>query len=390
MTYYGTAAMTLGKITGKKVLEGLVELCTKWAFVMILSFGALLALGELFSVPGSIATVMIPTEFQNKFVTGWHNLTMLVLSAGVFSVVMKSMVLMGVIREVVLEILDSDILRRNVKRELGLIVADGNTALRSELKKDVLDLVYDRDFIEDWNGVHQVWSKLTTQMLRDLLPDIHVPIRSEILESYFSKGTCNYYMEGYDLKARIAFTESGKLEITETVKFDIVARDPDTDVLFKYTSDLPVPAETGKSSMEIKVLMVNQESMISHVSKVMESFDGFEREVFRYSIELKGARRYTVERHAIRIQDNWDEKDGPSRGTRFARYVKNFSVVVEHPPELVVFFKTEGAIKEGLVVNGEEKRLQKGYLSSDTVLHMLYRGIVLPKQGFRIFWHRRQ
>ena len=386
-------------ITVKKSGEGVKEIVTRWLFLVLLGIGLLLAFLQFFGFPEFLGAKLLPLTYQKKFSTGWQNLTMLLLSAGVFSVVLKSMTLMGVFHEAIVAILTGKELREAIREEIKPALESTASALKKELKKEVLDLVYDRQFIEERNDVHEVWNKLTNQMLQDLMPDIHVPIRTEIHDSCFSAGACNYFMEDYELDAKMEFDGTDRLRITETIKFKIVAKDADTEVALMYSTDLPIPSDAGKDSAEIKVLLVDKKEPkpdpIEHVEKLI---GGHPRKVLQYNIKLKGQKTYTVERNVVRSQGLWDVKDGPSRGTKFARYVKNFSVLVEYPAELAVSFKMEGAI-EGVAkdasansAEGQQddgKGLRKGYRSSSNVLHMVYQGIVLPKWGFRYLWHRK-
>lgn len=369
------------------LLDSVKQAFTTYLLLVMLITGTLLAIGQWLAVPEGLAESWYPTPVggnpnphSQQLILGWSWLTKTIWSAGIFTAILKGMTYMGLFRQEILEVVRDPMYLDSISKELKAVVVPENAQLHSNLKNEVLDLIYSRRFIEDWGNIHTVWSNLTSHLLPHLLPDIVPPIKKSILDSYFSPATTDYYMQNYRIEMKLELLDEENLKIHETLRFVVVVRDPNVTTRVKYVTDGEAADGNGAVvGVDFRVLNVNQ---VCHKDKITVNngeLNGFKRRMFAYDIELTGKDRYEVERHITRVVPFCDPKDGPTRGIRFARFVHGLEVKVEHPPELVVFLRSEGTINQ----------LENGPFSASNILDKRYNGLLLPWQGFRVTWVRK-
>ena len=306
-------------------------------------------------------------------------LTHTVWTAGIFTAVVKGMTYAGVFRAELAAILSQQVFTNAISKSTESVISTDNDRLLENLKQELFEMVYGERFIKRWQGVNQVWARLTRHLLKNLLPDIQEEISAAIQSIYLLDDAGNCYLKDYRTHLEFELLNADSIRIRETLRYTVVARSEAMDVRLRFMSDVePVVGKSSEELFNISVLSVNGKSHIHSIRRNTQLHNGSNRHLISFDISLKGSIRYDVERVIERIAPECDPCDGPSRGTEFARYVKGLEVRIKHPPELKVFFKLNGAI--GIAIDGPQ--------ASSGILDKRYDGLLLPKQGFRVFWHK--
>ena len=342
------------------------QLFTKHSLFLIFLLAAVLALGSWFGAPEAISEHFFPSSIRSdgtairdaqaeKFIHAWGAFTTLLLGSGIFSVILKSMVYLGVFRQ-----------------EFKALVEDPN--FQQSVRDEIYSIIYEPRFIGEWTQ-KKVWERLSTHFFNSLVEGIHEDVSTAFYEDYFPLGDDDYHIRDYRLNAKLKMTPEGKIDFIEELEFYIVAKDVTVRPKLRYKSDMGMDLP----SHDITLLTVDGHSYISNIKKGNGEVDGVGRNILSYEIELSGKKEYHIVRHVSRVQDTMDAKDGPTKGVIFRRFVKDATVTIEFPPSLAVF----------LFESGMKAKFKTVPTQLPNTLKKSYHGLMLPFQGFRIVWTTR-
>ena len=237
-------------------------------------------------------------------------------------------------------------------------------------KKELQDIVYSDEFLNDQKDVSKYWKTTSKQMFKNKFPDIHEEFL-DVINANLPTDEVSYYKD-YEMTSTMKWIDEDKgiVKVNDCVDFYLIA---DSEEKFIYPLKNWIKTSADGSEIKSKMLsfIVNKKEMVSSdgtkPKPQITCKDGERCE--EYDIALKGSKQYHI---VYQIEKEYNLFDDHCKGFRAKYIVNNCRLNLEVPTNVHVQFVARGTLREFL-----DKGIQTPHKISKE-----YKGILLPKQGF--------
>jgi len=249
------------------------------------------------------------------------------LTGGIFGVLLKSMQFMGVFKE------------------------------------EIIKVIYEPKFLANRNDLAEMWEKMSTVLFNNKFPNISEQLLKDVRETYFPTKEIIYYgSTEHQIEIRIADRANQIVKITETATLDVICGNSKikTDYLFGHSKD---------DDSDFKLLKFNiDDEEPKNMITVDTEIDNTMFEVT--TTELSGKEKYSVEKISERT---FDLKKDNLIGYDSKKILHTLKIQFHHDVDIEIEL-----IKSGILGNFQLKKQNK------TFKEYQYDGIVYPEQGYNV------
>lgn len=231
-------------------------------------------------------------------------------------------------------------------------------------KKDLQDIVYGKEFIQQLKDITPLWENITKQMFKNKFPFIHKDFL-KVINSYLPNQEVSYYND-YEANTTIEWVDrnNGIIRVTDIRAFELIA-DNDKEFIFPLTTWTAVK-DMSQFSQEITDLTVNGNSY-EPKSNGITNDDG--QICNKFEIQLSGSNKYEIKYTRIK---QYNIKDDYYIGFRAKYIVNKLRVCLNYPEGLDAMFICRGTQNDFEDIRSvRDRRIEKKY-----------KGLILPRQGY--------
>lgn len=268
----------------------------------------------------------------------------------------------NLIREIVLKI--ADVLVIGVVVGYVTNVAD----FFGVFKKDLQDIIYSDRFIKRQKNIRPIWEKVSKEMLKEKFPAIHKDLFSIILDNYICENESSYY-ENYKVTTYITWDSPDRkfIKVCDHITFELVS-EGGKSITIPFITWLNVANANDNpdnndyySKFSCKIDGVEVKPKIE-----VNTCNGYKQTCL---VKVDGKKnRYVIVQKREKRYDFDSDYDISFR----ARYiVKNITVILNHPEDMVANFICRGTTGDFEEVKNDE-----------TVAEYFYKGLLLQRQGY--------
>jgi len=325
-------------VNNRMVVRGRIVIAEQawWIIILISSVSGLLFLtlslihfGEDF-----LLTRYIKPEALNRFL---NSLGIALLSGGVFASILKALQFSRIFQE-----------------ELSAVI-------------------YDTKFLERRTDIEAVWGEVSDILYKRKFPAIKDEIKKAILKTYFPTEV-NFYYDKFeqDIQYELHEGSSEYMKVTEIINFTVKSVSKTEEIKLPYSSTTLTPAGDNKTDYDVLEVKINDDPKKVEVDKKRKD-DVLEA---TFLLEMSGSEEYEVfiKNQRILCPDVDNHKTFAS-----SKIVNNVKVDVRFPDDINMRFFSMGTPGEFKDRGSSEHRILKSY-----------RGLIFPRQGYRILLSRRK
>lgn len=330
----------------KDNLFGLGSLFFKTLILWLLLAGGIAAVLLVWK-PGFLAADPYPKVLEL--------LATVLLSGGVFQVLLKSMQYSNVFRSELSEVM----------AEIGVVN-----------QKDMLsNVMYEPEVLQNRKDLEEIWKKVSKLVYHNNFPEISDLIAGRVLSEYFPKDD-NFYYDQFEEEMLISALADGKhIEVRSVLKFIIKAMDSSQQVNWNYSNEVLKDPLDDVARFELEELRINKVSKLAEFPNAIRDIDERKKLRLDLSIKLENSKEYEVRLVEKKVYDPAIDgiKDFTSR-----RFINNLTLIVSYPGEkLEVFHSPVGTGAKGTLEQSDHK------------LSYFYNDLIFPHQGYRLVLRKR-
>jgi hypothetical protein len=330
----------------KDNLFGLGSYVFKTLMIWLLLAGAIAVLLLVWK-PGFLAADPYPKILEL--------LATVLLSGGVFQVLLKSMQYSNVFRSELSEVM----------AEIGIVN-----------QKDMLsNVMYEPEVLSNRKDLEEIWKKVSKLVYHNNFPEISDLIAGRVLSEYFPKDD-NFYYDKFEEEMQISALPDGKhIEVRSILKFIIKAMDSSQEVNWNYGNEFRKDPADEVARFELEELRINRVSKLTDFPNAIRDIEDGKKLRLDLSLKLEHSKEYEVRLVEKKVYDPAIDgiKDFTSR-----RFINNLTLNVTYPGESLEVFHSP-------VGTGTKGTLEQ----TDNSLSYFYNDLIFPHQGYRLVLRKR-
>jgi hypothetical protein len=330
-------------------------------------------------------------------------LATVLLTGGVFEVLMKSMQYSGVFKDELIKLFDDkEFVEKQEKRVREILVNDesrdwlekvlasvpvldkqkamlneviSSVELLNSQKNMISEIIYDQRFLKNRKDLEEVWKRVSTVVYNDNFPEISDRIVNRVLKEYFPRDD-NFYYDRFTEEMDITSHPDNKhICVKSTLAFTIKAMNTSEKVTWDYKNEIRKDPADTVTSYELTQLTVNDDDKRRESGLTVQPTPDGAMLRIAFSLALENENAYTVRIVENKIYDLAvdDIKDFTSK-----RFVNTLRLNVTFPNDLDVRHSPVGV--------GSGGKLQRTNANS---LSYVYKDLIFPNQGYRLVLRRR-
>lgn len=231
-------------------------------------------------------------------------------------------------------------------------------------KKDLQDIIYGKEFIQQRKDITPLWENVTKQMFKNKFPIIHKDFL-KVINEYLPNKEISYYND-YEANTTIDWVDrdAGIIEVTDIRSFELIA-DNDKEFTFPLTTWTTVNDES-RFSQKIIDLVVNGETY--NPKNIVTSKDNGQI-CNKFDIKLSGSTKYEIK---YTRKKRYNINEDYYIGFRAKYIVNKLRVCLDYPEGINAMFVCRGTQNDfDDIKSARTRRIEKKY-----------RGLILPRQGY--------
>jgi len=313
-----------------------------------------------------------------------------ILVAGVFAVLLKSFQFLGVFSEELNKILyDRDdllaqkrlreVIREEARNTLYDALYDPEETppvrLRQVFREELVSSIYSPTLLARQSDIEEIWKMVSKVLYNSKFPEISNQIEETILRTYFPT-KINYYYETFakDVDMRPLSDQPDYFTATERYSYTVKSADS-SQLVIPYSAEI-IRKEGDSSDYNLLSISINGEDKTDELrSQLLKCTDNPGKLLVKFNIPLQGEREYKVIINQEKIYTPFVDNTDVFSSSKF---INNLELDLRHPEHLIMTFFPMGTPQE---FNSE--------VTSKTRIWQTYRGLIFPKQGYRILMFRR-
>lgn len=243
----------------------------------------------------------------------------------------------------------------------------------SELRK----IIYSEEHLDQRKDILNIWKSASRALYKKKFPTISEDIEKVVSNEYFPTSQDFYYKDfNYTIDIDLDSEDSNYIKLEERVKTEIFTNsDESVEYRFKSTINIPSDEKNQYTTYQLESLIVNDEKIEceNHLT-VKRNVNNL---ILEFKIQLTGAKRYTIKKKESK---RYSMIANPTKGHTAVSIYKNYHLELDFPKELNVDF-----YKSGTTNNFAPQKRERG---SHVNIRQEYKGIIFPKQGFRLMFSK--
>lgn len=231
-------------------------------------------------------------------------------------------------------------------------------------KKDLQDIIYGKEFLEQRNDISQLWETVSKVLFKNKFPTIHKELL-KVVNDYLPKDEVSYYND-FEINTTVEWVDKNRniIRVTDNVSFDLIAESTDE---FEY------PLKTWTTIKEHKKDYSNNTEISVKGAGCYNIIDKGEYNdngdiCHELILKLRGATKYSVE---YTREKTYSLDEDYILGLRAKYIIKDLRVCLELPEDIDARFTFRGTQLDFDNVKCPKNQIKKRY-----------KGIVLPRQGY--------
>lgn len=343
-----------------------------------------------------IGTICLILAYQNSFGASDKFNELLksfgsaILVGGVFAVVLKSLQFLGIFSEELNKILyDKDdllaqkrlreVIREEAKKTFHDALYDPEETpparLRQVFREELVSSIYSPTLLAKQRDIEEIWKMVSKVLYNSKFPEISDQIEETILRTYFPTNI-NYYYETFakDVDMRTLADQQDYFTATERYSYTVKSADS-SHLVIPYSAEI-MRREGDSSDYNLLSININGEDKTAELrTQLLKFTDDPDKLRVKFDIPLQGEREYRIIINQEKIYTPFIDNTDVFSSSKF---INNLELDLRHPAQLIMTFFPMGTPQE---FNNE--------VTSKTRIWKTYKGLIFPKQGYRILMFRR-
>lgn len=231
-------------------------------------------------------------------------------------------------------------------------------------KQELQNIIYGKEFIKQQKDIYPQWEIISKEMFKNKFPVIH-KVFLKVISDYFPKDEVSFYND-YERNTMIEWLnkDEGTIKVTDHISFDLIAENTgefnypfrnwtNVDSQQQYTNNITQFSVNGKD------IAIDEGQTTKKDKEICQE----------HNVILKGCTKYEIKYTRIKT---YNINEDYYIGFKSNYIVNKLRVCLEFPDGIDATFICRGTQNEFCDIStNSTKRIEK-----------LYKGIILPRQGY--------